>query len=146
MSTRTEYSDKLKDPRWQQRRLAIMDKRGWKCESCTCGVNDGRPFHVHHRYYVSGRSPWAYPDWAFVLLCEQRHSATHHVSKMTDEPEAWENMIDRFFDGQLNSMHPRLLMAYAYNMDDWLASERERKAAGTERHKAEAKAAGIPWE
>lgn len=146
MSTRTDYYEKLKDPRWQKRRLEIMQKRGWKCESCTCGEKDGRQFHVHHLYYVSGRSPWSYPDWAFAVLCDPCHWATHEAIKILDEPQAWEKIIDGFFEGRIDPMHPRFMMAFSHSLDDWLESERQRKITMLAEHKRQAEAAGIQWE
>ena len=49
------YSEKLKDPRWQKKRLEILDSAGWRCEDCGCGLQDGREFHVHHTAYISGK-------------------------------------------------------------------------------------------
>jgi len=34
---------------------------------------------VHHRYYVSGRMPWEYPDWCFKTLCKQCHEGAHDL-------------------------------------------------------------------
>lgn len=31
------YAEKFKDPRWQKKRLKIMERDNWKC--CECGVN-----------------------------------------------------------------------------------------------------------
>ncbi len=31
----SEYLEKLKDPRWQKKRLAVMERAGWKCQCCS---------------------------------------------------------------------------------------------------------------
>lgn len=64
------YLEKLRDPRWQKKRLEIMQRDGWKCGSC--GRED-KTLHVHHRYYTPGSDPWDYPDQAFLTLCEGCH-------------------------------------------------------------------------
>ena len=64
------YSEKLKDPQWQRKRLEILNRDGWKCRYCESSKTT---LHVHHRYYVSGREPWNYPDWCFVTVCEECH-------------------------------------------------------------------------
>ena len=32
--TRRAYMDKLRDPRWQRKRLQVLERDGWKCRSC----------------------------------------------------------------------------------------------------------------
>lgn len=62
------YTDKLKDPRWQKKRLAIMERDGWKCLKC---LDEKSTLHVHHLSY-SGE-PWEAPDDQLVTLCEHCH-------------------------------------------------------------------------
>lgn len=45
------YKEKLKDPRWQKKRLEIFDRDGWKCVEC--GDKDST-LNVHHIFYLSG--------------------------------------------------------------------------------------------
>ena len=65
------YSDKLKDPRWQKRRLEVMQRDGWQCVRCGSGLNDGIPFNVHHLRYH--KEPWNARDEDLETLCEQCH-------------------------------------------------------------------------
>jgi hypothetical protein len=64
------YTELLRDPRWQKRRLEIMQRDGFACVEC--GRKD-LTLNVHHRYYISGRDPWDYPDEALVTLSEDCH-------------------------------------------------------------------------
>lgn len=64
------YSEKLKDPRWQKKRLEILQRDNWTC--CNCG-DDSKTLHVHHRIYINGKDPWEYPDHLLVTLCEYCH-------------------------------------------------------------------------
>ena len=66
------YSDLLKDPRWQKKRLAILERDGWKCRACGDGEET---LHVHHCYYEASREPWDYPDKSLVVLCESCHES-----------------------------------------------------------------------
>lgn len=68
----TTYGEKLKDPRWQKRRLEILERDGWAC--CSCG-SPNKTLHVHHRWYESGAEPWDAPPAALVTLCEGCHEA-----------------------------------------------------------------------
>lgn len=49
-----------------------MQRDGFTCRLCK---NSEEQLHVHHRYYVSGRVPWDYPDGCFFTLCATCHEA-----------------------------------------------------------------------
>jgi hypothetical protein len=68
------YADLLKDPRWQRRRLEVLERAGWACEQCSATT---RTLHVHHVRYVRGRMPWAYGDDELQCLCEHCHARQH---------------------------------------------------------------------
>jgi len=65
-----KYADKFKDPRWQKKRLEILNRDKFTCQICG---DDKSTLHVHHRYYTAGKEPWDYPNEAFVVLCEDCH-------------------------------------------------------------------------
>jgi 5-methylcytosine-specific restriction endonuclease McrA len=60
------YKDALRDPRWQRKRLEIMNRDGWKCVKCGDGTREQQ---VDHLYYERGRDPWDYPSEALQTLC-----------------------------------------------------------------------------
>ena len=64
------YGERMKDPRWQKKRLEVLSRDGWKCVYCGDGT---KTLHVHHTYYVAGRDPWEYPSGGLVSLCEDCH-------------------------------------------------------------------------
>lgn len=64
------YREKLLDPRWQKRRLEILERDGWACREC---ADASSTLHVHHVAYRSGADPWDYPDHMLVALCEECH-------------------------------------------------------------------------
>ena len=64
------YSEKLKDPRWQKKRLSILERDKWKCRSCLSGEST---LHVHHMFYEKGREPWEAEDHSLMTLCENCH-------------------------------------------------------------------------
>jgi len=70
----TTYSDLLKHPKWQRRRLEILATRGFACDEC---CDEDTTLHVHHDFYVRGWMPWEYPDEALWCLCEHCHRAKH---------------------------------------------------------------------
>lgn len=67
---KVKYSEKLKDPRWQKKRLAILERDFWTCR--WCGDKD-TTLHVHHIFYLPGREPWNIPDGFLITLCERCH-------------------------------------------------------------------------
>jgi hypothetical protein len=95
------YAVKFKDPRWQRRRLEIMQKDSFACVACKAS---SEMLNVHHRYYVAGRDPWAYPDWALITLCDSCHKDEHDTGKHRDCPfEQWEISVG-FLDDRTHSM------------------------------------------
>ena len=63
------YLDKLRDPRWQRRRLEIFERDQWMCGVCT---DNASQLHVHHKRYH--REPWDAPSEDLITLCEHCHS------------------------------------------------------------------------
>lgn len=65
----TTYSDKLRDPRWQKRRLEVFERAGWKCQCCG---ESKETLHVHHLVYGAGE-PWEASLESLESLCETCH-------------------------------------------------------------------------
>jgi hypothetical protein len=76
------YSEKLKDPRWQKRRLDIMNRDSFTCRYCSDTTST---LHVHHIKYVSGLEPWDYPEYFLITICESCHTYEHGNRKECDE-------------------------------------------------------------
>lgn len=70
MGERRTYAEKLRDPRWQKRRLEVLEAAGWKCSYCE--RSDGE-LQVHHLAYMRGRDPWDYPDTGLRSACVECH-------------------------------------------------------------------------
>lgn len=81
MSKRSEYYDKLKDPRWQKKRLEILERDGWKCRWC---CDKDNTLHVHHIIYLAGKDPWDIPNGLLITLCESCHKPEELDSKPTE--------------------------------------------------------------
>lgn len=69
---KSEYQKMLLDPQWQRKRLEILQRDNFTCQSCG---NEEETLHVHHRYYVAGAKPWEYSDHALLTLCATCHEA-----------------------------------------------------------------------
>ncbi len=70
-STFMNYSDKLKDPRWQRKRLEILNRDDFTCKLCQ---DTKSTLHVHHKKYEAGKDPWEYENENFETLCYVCHS------------------------------------------------------------------------
>ena len=71
------YSEKLRDPRWQRKRLEILARDGWTCELCS---STSRTLHVHHGYYDKDYEPWDYPNETLHTLCDECHEEIKNVT------------------------------------------------------------------
>ena len=74
------YRKQLSDPRWQRRRLEVMARAGFKCESCG-EVPEGESLHVHHRRYMKGCLAWEYSDEELCCLCNGCHLQMDRIQK-----------------------------------------------------------------
>ena len=68
------YAQKLKDPRWQRKRLEALNAASFCCS--ICGDSEST-LHVHHRTYLKGREPWEYDIGQLQVVCESCHAAAH---------------------------------------------------------------------
>lgn len=97
MTKRKEYSILLKDPRWQKKRLKILERDGWECNGCG---NSETTLHVHHLHYHKNKDPWEYDDNYLISLCED----CHHIEylKLKEEKDAF---CDAFSSKGMMSCH-----------------------------------------
>jgi 5-methylcytosine-specific restriction endonuclease McrA len=80
MAQNQSYSEKLKDPRWQKKRLEIMQRDNFTCQCCFCKT---KPLTIHHKFYIHGIDPWDYQDNCYVTFCEDCHSNFHDEFELT---------------------------------------------------------------
>ena len=64
------YSEILKDPRWQKKRLEIMQRDNFTCQHCGCS---DKSLQVHHLWYSQNNKPWEYDNDSLITLCERCH-------------------------------------------------------------------------
>lgn len=78
MGTYKTYAEKLKDPRWQKKRLKILDRDHFTCQACRDETNT---LHVHHLQYFKGE-PWEVDDIYLVTLCESCHEEEERLKSI----------------------------------------------------------------
>lgn len=76
------YYLKLKDPRWQKKRLEILQRDEFCCNYCG---DEESELHVHHHYYVYGKEIWDYEDDALSTLCSKCHNLETERIRITKE-------------------------------------------------------------
>lgn len=72
----SEYSEKLKDPRWQRKRLEIFQRDDFKCKKCK---DTKTTLCVHHKKYDWNSEPWEYDNEIFDTLCEDCHTIVENL-------------------------------------------------------------------
>lgn len=74
----TAYWQLLRDPRWQRKRLEILNRSDFSCDEC--GATD-KTLNVHHKSYKKGAKPWEYEEHELASLCEECHKSRHDIEK-----------------------------------------------------------------
>lgn len=65
------YITLLRDPRWQKKRLEILQRDNFTCRKCK---DETITLHIHHTFYRKQETlPWDYPDKSLITLCENCH-------------------------------------------------------------------------
>lgn len=83
------YSEKLKDPRWQRKRLEILNRDNWKCTNCG---NDKLTLHVHHEKYFG--EPWEIDNSKLKTICHKCHEIEHGILTVYEPAKFTHNVGD----------------------------------------------------
>lgn len=76
------YAEKLKDPRWQKKRLEVLNRDGFQCRFCG---DDKTELQVHHITYYSDVEPWDYHHSDLYTLCKYCHEKEGDFRKSTEK-------------------------------------------------------------
>ena len=69
------YSEKLKNPLWQKKRLEILNRDNFTGVLCSDTETE---LHIHHKEYKWGNKPWEYPEDNFQTLCKRCHKIVEY--------------------------------------------------------------------
>lgn len=72
-----KYSENLKDPRWQKKRLEIMQRDNFTCQCCG---DESTELHVHHKRYSSQLMVWEYDESELTTICKHCHKFIHYLT------------------------------------------------------------------
>ena len=70
------YSEQLRDPRWQKKRLEILQRDEFSCQCC---FDSKRTLHVHHIDIDYSLAPWEHDDCTLITLCDSCHKVWHSI-------------------------------------------------------------------
>ena len=117
------YSELLRDPRWQKKRLHIFERDGWACTRCRDTVS---PLNVHHKYYLPNTEPWDYPDDALTTHCDLCHDKVEflkwfrksalHILAATFDPMDISNIYSTVCRTLMNNQHNDSARKYMANV------------------------------
>lgn len=86
-----EYTEILKDPRWQKKRLKIMERDEFTCRHC---LSSDKTLHVHHIKYYG--NPWEIDDKFLITLCDDCHEYEEELKSFDIYNELKELGITKF--------------------------------------------------
>lgn len=66
----SDFWEAYRDPRWQKKRLEVMDAANFTCQECYA---KDVTLHVHHKFYRRKAKPWEYAITELRCLCENCH-------------------------------------------------------------------------
>ena len=72
------YSELLRDPRWQKKRLEVLQRDSFRCTDCG---DETSTLHVHHLLYKQNKMPWEYLNCDLTTLCENCHTEHEAVKQ-----------------------------------------------------------------
>ena len=68
------YAEQLKSPKWQKKRLEILERDKFTCQ--WCGTQSDQ-LHVHHYFYFKDCEIWDYEDIYLITVCNDCHEWLH---------------------------------------------------------------------
>ncbi len=134
------YAEKLKNPRWQAKRLEVFWRDDWRCQNCGFPGPQGKGLEAHHNYYRRGAEPWDYDLGALITLCRICHEMeTRHRKQLEEDllglfrKQPWwrtefeEPLLEDIREaGLLGTDVGRLGLAFGRIMQNSMASTAER--------------------
>lgn len=95
------YKEKLKSPKWQKKRLEILQRDEFRC--CYCN-DDKTELQIHHLKYTN--EPWDAPNENLITLCKHCHILISKYKSLKiiviDKNDYGNNIIGlavKFYDG-----------------------------------------------
>jgi len=81
------YKEQIAHPKWQKKRLQILERDNFTCQIC---LDTETQLHIHHQYYdkTFQTMAWEYPNHVYKTLCADCHKAiTEHIEEYGNDKE-----------------------------------------------------------
>ena len=72
------YIKLLQHPKWQRKRLEILSRDNFTCQTCD---DTETMLHCHHKKYTYGNAPWECSDEDLITLCSNCHTGIENAKK-----------------------------------------------------------------
>lgn len=79
MEMEMEYKKLLLNPKWQKKRLEILQRDNFSCVVCGNGIGTDTALHVHHLSYCKGYMPLEFDINDMIVLCQKLHQRNHNI-------------------------------------------------------------------
>lgn len=70
------YKEQIQHPKWQKKRLEILERDGFKCTFCG---SEEKTLHVHHLRYKNAMI-WDYDNEDLITYCAEHHHLWHSLN------------------------------------------------------------------
>ena len=110
------YSEKLKHPKWQKKRLEILQRDDFKCQLCKC---EDKTLHIHHLTY-DNVDPWEYDEIYLITLCHNCHEKEEFLKPFTADSVEYLTTI-----GLLRTHISQITMTISNRLDSMDSKERQ---------------------
>ncbi len=84
------YSEKLKNPKWQRKRLEILERDDFKCVYCN---DQETELQIHHLKYTE--QPWKSPNKDLITLCKHCHHVVSKDNNLKEVHSIIKNLYDK---------------------------------------------------
>ncbi len=93
------YKEQLLDPRWQKKRLEILERDDFRCQLC---YDPFTTLHIHHINYRKIMA-WEYGEHELITYCKHCHALIEYYKKIKDDSNHV-YVIKRDMDNEVSNM------------------------------------------
>ena len=76
---KTEYRKLLQNPKWQKKRLEILQRDNFSCVVCGNGIDTDTQVHVNNLSYRKVCMPLECDINDMIVLCQKCHQRIHNI-------------------------------------------------------------------
>lgn len=77
------YAEKLQDPRWQKKRLEVLERDFFTCQLCG---DKKTTLHIHHFCYPTSFNPWDIELDGLITYCKHCHALIESDKEAKNNP------------------------------------------------------------